>query len=159
VSNELNAASAAQPMTIPPDSPSAEDARAEDVRIDVVDWVLRTCVAVLFGSVGYEKLSPTQGSYWLTLFAEIGFGEWFMYFTGAIQVLGAILVLIPRTAVLGAALVGSTMIGAIVCHLVLLDTGIGGAVFPAAFLGLVIAAARRRLKGPPASSEPVNLRL
>lgn len=141
-------------MTIPPDSVNAEDAR-----VDVVDWVLRVCVAVLFGSVGYEKLSPTPGSYWVTLFADIGFGEWFMYLTGAIQVLGAVLVLVPRTSVVGAALVGSTMVGAIVCHLVFLDTGIGGAIFPAAFLGLVIAAARRRLKGPPASAEPVNLRL
>ncbi len=75
-------------MTIPPDSANAEDTKADDVRVDVVDWVLRTCVAVLFGSVGYEKLSPTPGSYWLTLFAEIGFGEWFVCFTGAVQVLG-----------------------------------------------------------------------
>jgi putative oxidoreductase len=141
-------------MNTQPDS-----ANAEDARVDVVDWVLRTCVAVLFGSVGYEKLSPTPGSYWVTLFAEIGFGEWLMYFTGAIQVLGALLVMVPRTAVVGAVLVGATMVGAIGCHLFLLDTGFGGAVFPAVFLGLVIAAARRRLKGPPAGAEPVNLRL
>jgi putative oxidoreductase len=143
-------------MTIPTDSAIAERPGA-----DVVDWVLRVCVAVLFGSVGYEKLSPGPGSYWVTLFAELGFGEWFMYVTGAIQVLGAVLVLVPRTPVslLGAALVGSTMVGAIVCHLAVLDTGVGGAVFPAIFLGLVIAAARRRLKGPPADAEPVNLRL
>jgi putative oxidoreductase len=133
----------------------------ENVRIDVADWVLRVCVAVLFGSVGYEKLFPEPGSPWVTLFGQIGFGEWFMYFTGGIQVLGAMLVLIPRTAVavFGAALVGATMVGAIVCHLFILDTGFGGAIFPAGFLGLVIAAARRRLKGPPADAEPVNLRL
>jgi putative oxidoreductase len=145
-------------MTLPPDSAVAEKT-SEDARIDVVDWVLRTCVAVLFGSVGYEKLVPAPGSYWVTLFTQIGFGEWFMYATGAIQVLGAVLVMVPRTAVVGAALVGATMVGAIFCHLVLLDTGVGGAVFPAVFLGLVIAAARRRLKGPPASAERVNLRL
>jgi putative oxidoreductase len=141
-------------MAILPDS-----ANAENPGIDVVDWVLRVCVAVLFGSVGYEKLSPWPGSYWVTLFAEIGFGEWFMYFTGAIQVLGAVLVLVPRTSLslIGAALVGSTMVGAIVCHLAILDTGVGGAVFPAGFLVLVIAAALRRLKGPPAGAEPVKL--
>jgi putative oxidoreductase len=143
-------------MTIPPDSANTERPGA-----DVADWVLRVCVAVLFGSVGYEKLSPWPGSPWVTLFAEIGFGDWFMYFTGAIQVLGAVLVLVPRTAVslIGAALVGSTMVGAIVCHLALLDTGIGGAVFPAGFLLLVIAAAYRRVKGPGASAEPVSLRV
>jgi uncharacterized membrane protein YphA (DoxX/SURF4 family) len=145
-------------MAKPPDSANAESAGAVG-SVDVVDWVLRICVAVLFGSVGYEKLSPWPGSYWVTLFAELGFGEWFMYFTGAIQVLGAILVLVPRTSLIGAALTGATMVGAIICHLAILDTGIGGAVFPAVFLGLVIASARRRLKGPPTDAEPVNLRL
>jgi len=144
-------------MAIPPDSANAETAGAASV--DVVDWVLRVCVAVLFGSVGYEKLSPWPGSPWVKLFAEIGFGEWFMYFTGAMQLLGAILVLVPRTSLIGAALTGATMVGAIICHLAILDTGIGGAVFPAFFLGLVIAAARRRLKGPSTDAEPVNLRL
>jgi putative oxidoreductase len=153
-------------MTPPPDSANAGDAGkpgdsrdAGDARIDVVDWVLRVCVAVLFGSVGYEKLSPPPGSYWLTLFADIGFGDWFMYLTGGLQVVGAALVLIPRTAVVGAAIVGATMVGAIACHLFLLDTGIGGAVFPLVFLGLVVASAYRRLKGPPAGAEPVDLRL
>jgi putative oxidoreductase len=147
-------------MTIPPDSANREEpGDAIDAKVDVADWVLRTCVAVLFGSVGYEKLWPQPGSPWVTLFAQIGFGEWFMYLTGGLQVLGAILVMVPRTALLGTVLVGSTMLGAIGCHLFLLDTGIGGAVFPAGFLGLVIAAARRRLKGPPAAAEPVNLRL
>jgi hypothetical protein len=53
-------------MTIPPDA-----ANAESPGVDVVDWVLRVCVAVLFGSVGYEKLSPWPGSPWVTLFAEL----------------------------------------------------------------------------------------
>jgi hypothetical protein len=143
-------------MANPPDSASADEAR-----IDVVDWVLRVCVAVLFGSVGYEKLFPWPGSYWPILFAQIGFGQWFMYFTGGIQVLGALLVLVPRTSVVvaGTVLVGGTMVGAIACHFFILGTGVGGAVFPAVFLGLVIAAARRRLKGPPADAEPVDLRL
>lgn len=145
-----------EPMANPPDSASADEAR-----IDVVDWVLRVCVAVLFGSVGYEKLFPWPGSYWPILFAQIGFGQWFMYFTGGIQVLGALLVLVPRTSVVvaGTVLVGGTMVGAIACHFFILGTGVGGAVFPAVFLGLVIAAARRRLKGPPADAEPVDLRL
>jgi putative oxidoreductase len=153
-------------MTIPHEPAKSEQpeqagqpAKSEDARVDVVDWVLRVCVAVLFGSVGYEKLFPWPGSYWPTLFAQIGFGLWFMTFTGAVQVIGAILVLIPRTALIGTVFVGSTMVGAIGCHLFLLDTGIGGAVFPAGFLILVAAAARRRLKGPPADAEPVNLRL
>lgn len=138
-----------------------DSATAEEARTDVVDWVLRVCVAVLFGSVGYEKLSPWPESYWPTLFAQIGFGEWFMYFTGGVQVLGAILVLVPRTsvAVAGTVLVGATMVGAIVCHLFMLGTGAGGAIFPAVFLILVVAAAHRRLKGPPAGAEPVDLGL
>jgi uncharacterized membrane protein YphA (DoxX/SURF4 family) len=117
----------------------------ERARFDVGDWVLRSAVALLFTSVGWEKLDAGPQSYWIPLFAAIGFGQWLRYLTGALQLLGAILILVPRTAVIGAGLVGSTMVGAIVCHLFLLDTGIGGAIIPAVFLGFVIAAARRRL--------------
>src|SRR2546430_2861644 len=35
-------------------------------------------------------------SEWVRIFDRIGLGQWFRYFTGALQVTGALLVLIPR---------------------------------------------------------------
>jgi putative oxidoreductase len=112
---------------------------------DVFDWVLRAALAVFFTSFGFEKVFAGPDSYWTTLFADIGLGQWFRYATGAVQLLGAALVLLPRTFLVGAALAGSTMVGAIFCHLFVLSTGVGGAIIPAVFLGFVIAATSRRL--------------
>jgi len=41
---------------------------------------------------------PWRGSYWIKLFTDIGFGLWFMYLTGTLQIIGALLMIVPRTA-------------------------------------------------------------
>ena len=49
------------------------------------------------------------------------------------------------------------MIGAILTHLFLLNTGVGGAVIPAAFLGLIVAAVGRRFTDR-SGAQPLDLR-
>jgi putative oxidoreductase len=124
---------------------------------DPIDWALRLGVALTFIAIGCEKTFPSRDSYWLKLFAQIGFGQWFMYLTGIMQIAGGLLMIVPRTALAGAALLACTMIGAVLTHLFLLDTGIGGAVFPAAFLALIVVAARRRFTDR-SGAEPLDLR-
>jgi putative oxidoreductase len=68
-------------------------------------------------------------------FAHIGFGQWFRYLTGTLEVLGGIIILIPSLSAFGALLLGCIMIGAIATHLFL----IGGSPIPAAIL-LVLCA-------------------
>ena len=113
---------------------------------DVLDWVLRAALALFFTIFALEKIFAGPDSYWIPLFAAIGFGQWFRYATAGIQLLGAALILVPRTAIPGAGLLGATMIGAIFFHLFRLGTGIGGALIPAGFLGFVIASVSRRWK-------------
>lgn len=110
-------------------------------RPDVLGVVLRVSLALAFGLFGYEKVWGTD---WVSIFQAIGFGDWFRYATGALQLLGAVALLFPVTARVGAALIGLTMVGAIAVHLFVLPTGIGGAVIPAVFLGFAIAAGWRR---------------
>ena len=119
--------------------------------IDVLGVVLRLSLGVAFAVFGYEKFA---GGEWVALFKAIGAGDWFRYFTGAIQMLGAALLFVPKTARAGAALIGLTMAGAIGVHLFVLPTGIGGAIFPAAFLGFAIAAGWRK---PPDPDVPLSL--
>lgn len=107
-------------------------------RLSATDWALRVGVAVVFSVFAAEKL---VGSNWVALFGAIGVGQWFRYFTGAVQLGGALLLLVPQTARLGGALIGSTLAGAMFCHVAVLDTGVGGAIIPAALLPLVAAAA------------------
>jgi uncharacterized membrane protein YphA (DoxX/SURF4 family) len=118
---------------------AAVDSSQETVyRLSATDWALRAGVALVFTVFGAEKVF---GSNWIGLFAAIGLGQWFRYFTGALQIGGALFLLSPRLARLGGALIGSTMAGAMFCHVALLDTGIGGAIIPGALLPLVVAAA------------------
>jgi hypothetical protein len=97
---------------------------------------------MLFLGVGLAKFSAD--SYWVSLFADIGLGSWFRHLTGALQVAGGLLFLIPRTVHAAAVLAGGTMAGAVVVHLLVLDTGIGGAIFPLALLVFIAVVATHR---------------
>jgi putative oxidoreductase len=132
-------------------------AESDAMAFDAIEWALRLGVALVFVGIGCEKVFPSRDSYWVKVFTEIGFGLWFMYLTGTIQIIGGLLMIVPRTAVFGAALLACTMIGAILTHLFLLNTGVGGAVFPAAFLALIVAAVRRRFTDR-SGVQPLDLR-
>lgn len=80
----------------------------------------------------------------MRLFADIGLGDSFRYLTGALQVAGGLLFLIPRTVYVAAVLAGSTMTGAVVAHMFVLDTGIGCAIFPLALLAFIAVVAAPR---------------
>ncbi len=46
------------------------------------------------------------------LFEQNRFGQWFRNFTGVVEILGGLLVLVPQTARIGLALLASTMAAA-----------------------------------------------
>ena len=91
-------------------------------------WVVRGLLALVFLAAGGVKL------YGLPMmvqeFDHIGLGQWFRYFTGGLEVLGALLILTPSLAGLGALLLICIMIGATVTHLFV----IGGSAVPALVL-------------------------
>ncbi len=73
-------------------------------------WAPRLIAATLFLFVGYSKFA--DHSQWVGIFEKIGFGQWFRYFTGMLQVGGALLILIPRTFPAGILILACTMAGA-----------------------------------------------
>jgi uncharacterized membrane protein YphA (DoxX/SURF4 family) len=93
-----------------------------DERRDVMDvagtWLPRIVVAMLFIFVGKSKFAD-HGE-WVATFAKIGFGQWFRYFTGILQVMGGVLVLIPKTFPFGILLIGCTMAGAMAAWILFL---------------------------------------
>lgn len=103
-------------------------------------WALRISVSLVFLLIGMEKL---VGSSWTTLFADIGLGQWFRYFTGIVQVTGAALYAIPQTAAAGMVLLACTMLGAVGVHLFVLQTGIFAALVPTILFGVIVGAWRR----------------
>lgn len=92
-------------------------------RIDLGDWALRLAVAVLFVMFGSDKFPSRPGSEWVHIFDQIGLGQWFRYFTGIVEVGGALLVLFPKTAFAGFATLAVTMFGAVLAHLLALHDG------------------------------------
>jgi putative oxidoreductase len=78
-------------------------------------WVLQIGAAAMFLMAGTMKLIGNPEM--VQLFGAIGIGQWFRYLTGTIEVVGAILLLIPSLAVVGAVPLAVTMVGAIITHL------------------------------------------
>ena len=83
--------------------------------INVGLWILQIAAAGMFLMVGFFKLSGDPRM--VALFDAIGLGQWFRYVTGSLEVLGALLLLIPRLSGLGALLLMGVMLGAVPTHL------------------------------------------
>lgn len=83
-----------------------------------VAWAFQILAATQFFLTGLDKLSDAPVM--VQLFAAVGFGQWFRYFTGAVEVVGAVLLLMPSRAALGAALLAMTMVGALIAHFTVL---------------------------------------
>lgn len=79
---------------------------------------LTITVATAFLAAGSAKLFGANRA--IAMFDEIGFGQWFRYLTGLVEVTGAVLLLIPRMSFWGALSLSLIMIGAVLIHLFLL---------------------------------------
>jgi uncharacterized membrane protein YphA (DoxX/SURF4 family) len=110
--------------------------------INVGLWVLQIAAAGMFLMAGFFKLSGNPQM--VGLFEAIGLGQWFRYLTGALEVAGAFLLLIPRTSGLGALMLAGVMVGAVLTHVFI----VGGSPLMAIVLlvvtGLIAWARRRR---------------
>ncbi len=107
------------------------------------DWLLRGAVGFVFASLGWEKITAKPDTMWFTLFAHIGWGQWFRYFTGALQIAGGILMVMPRTAPIGTFILASTMAGAILFHLFVLGDPFSSVIPALLFLAIVTIGRRR----------------
>jgi putative oxidoreductase len=63
-------------------------------------WALRVVLGLLFLFVGITKLTGTANT--VEYFAAIGWGQWFRYLTGVLDVVGAVLLFVPRWTCYGA---------------------------------------------------------
>ena len=103
-------------------------------------WIVRGLLALVCAGAGGAKLYGVPML--VESFQHIGLGQWFRYLTGALEVLGAVLILTPSLAAVGAVLLICIMIGATVTHLFV----VGGSAVPALVLlalSAVVAYAKR----------------
>jgi putative oxidoreductase len=94
----------------------AADAASKGRTIAV--WVLRVVLGLTFLAIGAAKLTGTAQT--VQLFAAIGWGQWFRYLTGLLDVAGAVLLFVPRWTFYGALVLTCTVgLATMLCLLLL----------------------------------------
>jgi len=88
-------------------------------------WALQILAALFFFAAGLSKLAGTH--YNVVVFEKVGFGQWFRYLTGVLELIGATLLLVPRLTAAGGTLLAVMMVGAVFADRVAL----GGTGIPA----------------------------
>jgi uncharacterized membrane protein YphA (DoxX/SURF4 family) len=125
-------------------SPPQDLPRESTFRNSGPDWAFRFITFIVFLYFGTAKFKSDAGTPWVVLFDQIGFGQWFRYFTGSLEILGGFLVLVPGAVEIGLAILIATMFAALVITLVFLHHT-SEAFFPFAFLtGMIALWLRRR---------------
>lgn len=99
-------------------------------------WILRVLLGLAFLFASYIKLSSRPRM--IAEFDTIGFGQWFRYFTGALELIGGLAILVPRISVFGAILLLIVDLGAFVAQVTILHMGWIHCVVIAVLLGLLI---------------------
>jgi len=94
---------------------------------------LRIIAFLFFIAASLSKL--TGAEYNVVVFEKVGFGQWFRYFTGVLELTGAVLLFVPGRAAWGGALLSCIMIGAFFADRFL----IGGNGVPAIIAFIVVA--------------------
>lgn len=96
-------------------------------------WVLKALAAFAFISAGSMKLIGAPDM--IAVFEAIGWGQWFRYVTGGLEVVSAILLFVPGAQFIGAALLAATMVCAILFHIFVL----GPSFVPALVLLVIVS--------------------
>ena len=112
-------------------------------------WAVRVVVAIVFVLTGLEKVQAASAPSWIQIFDAIGFGQWFRYFTAVVECVGGLLFLIPAMTIIGAAMLASAMVGAMITQAFVLHHP-ANSIIPGIFLAAVAAAFAkvRQRKGP-----------
>ena len=85
---------------------------------NVLLWCVQALLALVFANAGWAKLVGRPEM--VALFTAVGFGQWLRYVTAVLELTGAVLIVVPKTRSVGAALVATVMLGALTAHVFIL---------------------------------------
>lgn len=110
----------------------------------IASWLLRGIAAVILLQTLFFKFSGARESVYI--FTTLGLEPWGRIATGVVELIAAVLLLLPRTAVFGAVLTLGVISGAIFSHLTRLgvklpEVGDRGELFALAIVVFVCSAA------------------
>jgi uncharacterized membrane protein YphA (DoxX/SURF4 family) len=89
--------------------------RAGRIALEVLLWALSLFLIKVFAQAGWAKFDDASG--WARAFNVWGYPVWFRVLVGAIELAAAALLVWPRTAAYGAALIVVVMLGGMGTHL------------------------------------------
>jgi len=107
-------------------------------------WGLKLLLAVFFLFAGGAKLAGLPAT--VEVFERVGFGQWFRYLIGFLEVGGAGLLLWPPTVFYGALLLALVSIGAVWAQLFVLHEDVIHAIVTAALLAAISWTHRGQLR-------------
>lgn len=102
---------------------------------NIISWLLRLTVAIILLQTLYYKFTAHPDS--VHIFSELGVEPWGRIGLGIIELITAILVLIPKTKIIGIFTSLGIIIGAIGSHLLVLGINVsndGGGLFTLAII-------------------------
>jgi uncharacterized membrane protein YphA (DoxX/SURF4 family) len=106
-------------------------------------WIVQALLALVFLGAGSAKLIGKPDM--IALFAAVGVGQWFRYVTGILEVAGAVLILVPKTRSVGAALLAVIMVCAIATNLFIVHAAITPPLVLLLLASFVVWGRRREL--------------
>lgn len=110
-------------------------------------WLVSLFLVSIFIRQGAAKFSETSG--WATAFRLWGYPVWFRMLIGIMEISAAILLLLPRVAPVGAALIIAVMLGGMGTHIARGHPAqITSELLPLILACVVLFARRRELKLP-----------
>jgi hypothetical protein len=121
-------------------------------RLQILSWVLQLTVAGILLQTLFFKFTGAEESVYI--FSTLGAEPWGRIGSGIVELIAALLLLIPATAPLGALLTMGLMVGAIGSHLTVLGIAVrgdGGLLFGLAvtsFIGSALVLLIRRAQIP-----------
>ena len=107
-------------------------------------WAAKIALVLIFAATGTSKILGVQQL--VDGFVQIGLGPWFRYFTGAIEIGGALLLLWPLTSGLGALILLGVSVGAFFVQLFIMHGDVIHTLVLATLSGWVAWAARGALQ-------------
>lgn len=118
-------------------------------KLTILGWILRIAVAaILFQTLFFKFTAAPESVY---IFEQTGLGDAGRIGSGVVELLAGVLILIPRTAWMGALLSLCVIAGAIISHLTVLGIevmGDGGTLFYLALAVAVGSLMTLRIEGP-----------
>lgn len=112
--------------------------------ISIAIWVLRILLGLAFLAASVMKLSGQPQM--VAEFQQVGLGQWFRYFTAALELIGGVAILVPRVSALGALLLLAVDAGAFVAQVSVLHMDWIHTIVIGALLILLVYFQRESLK-------------